>query len=112
MAFYGTNAAVVWANFTGTGTIRDSFNVSSVTQNGTGDVSVSYTNNLVDNDYVVSGLLDNWEGTNSDSGGIMYGHNNNCLATDGCRLTTVRCRFDQQPPQRQNFGNIMIAVFR
>jgi hypothetical protein len=40
-----------WVNFNGTtspGTIRASFNVSSVTKNGTGDYTVNFTNALVD----------------------------------------------------------------
>ena len=55
MAFYGTNAAVAWVNTTGTGTIRDSFNVTSVTRNGEGDISVNFTNNITDNDMLLLG---------------------------------------------------------
>ena len=112
MAFYGTNAAVAWVNTTGTGTIRDSFNVTSVTQNGTGDITVNFTNNITDNDYVVTGWTDNYEGTNSDSGGIVTGESNSCMAADGVRLVTLRARFDQQPPQRQNFGVVCVSIFR
>jgi hypothetical protein len=48
--------AKCWINFNGTGTIaiRDSHNVSSITDNGTGDYQVSYTNNMsVANNYCV-----------------------------------------------------------
>ena len=46
----GQVAAKVWVNFNGTGTIaaRASFNVSSLTDNGTGLYFVNYTNSLVD----------------------------------------------------------------
>jgi hypothetical protein len=49
--------ARAWVNFNGTGTvaIRASFNVSSITDNGTGDYTVNFTNSLVDGSYVVSG---------------------------------------------------------
>ena len=42
-----------WVNFNGTGTvaIRASFNVSSITDNGTGDYTVNMTNALVDADF-------------------------------------------------------------
>jgi hypothetical protein len=42
-----------WVNFNGTGTvaIRGSFNVSSITDNGTGDYTVNFTNALVDANY-------------------------------------------------------------
>ena len=38
--------ARAWVNFNGTGTvaIRDSFNVSSITDNGTGNYTVTFTN--------------------------------------------------------------------
>ena len=46
-----------WVNFNGTGTvaIRDSFNVSSITDNGTGDYTINFTNAMLDANYVVSG---------------------------------------------------------
>ena len=48
-------AAKAWVNFNGTGTvaIRASFNVSSITDNGTGDYTVNFTTALVDANYAV-----------------------------------------------------------
>ena len=49
--------AKAWVNFNGTtspGTIRSSFNVSSVTKNGTGDYSVNFTSSLADANYSAS----------------------------------------------------------
>lgn len=42
-----------WVNFNGTGTvaIRSSFNVSSITDNGTGDYTVNFTNALPDTNF-------------------------------------------------------------
>ena len=46
-----------WVNFNGsTGVIRASFNVTSITKNGTGDYTVNMTNSLPDANYSVSGL--------------------------------------------------------
>jgi hypothetical protein len=47
--------AKAWVNFNGAGTvaIRDSHNVSSVTDNGTGDYTVNMTNALSNSDYCV-----------------------------------------------------------
>ena len=44
-----------WVNFNGTGTvaIRASYNVSSITDNGTGDYTVNFTTALVDTNYAV-----------------------------------------------------------
>jgi hypothetical protein len=47
-------SAKAWVNFNGTGTIaiRDSFNVASITDNGTGDYTANFTTALTDADYV------------------------------------------------------------
>jgi hypothetical protein len=44
-----------WVNFNGTGTvaIRASFNVSSITDNGTGDYTVNFTTALPDDKYSI-----------------------------------------------------------
>jgi len=49
------NAAKAWVNFNGTGTIaiRASYNVTSLTDNGTGDYTVNLTNALTDTNYAV-----------------------------------------------------------
>jgi hypothetical protein len=46
-----------WVNFNGTSTvaIRAQYNVSSITDNGTGDYTVNFTTALVDANYSVSG---------------------------------------------------------
>lgn len=48
--------AKAWVNFNGTGTvaIRASLNVSSITDNGTGDYTVNFTNAFVDANYAVA----------------------------------------------------------
>ena len=45
-----------WINFNGTGTIaiRDSFNVSSITDNGQGDYTVTMTNAMSNTNYAVA----------------------------------------------------------
>ena len=49
-------SAKAWVNFNGTGTvaIRASFNVSSITDNGTGDYTVNFTTAMVDANYCVT----------------------------------------------------------
>ena len=48
----------VWINFNGESTIasRDSFNVSSITDEGTGDYQLNYTNNMGNANYAPSGM--------------------------------------------------------
>jgi hypothetical protein len=50
-----TNTCRAWVNFKGTGTvaIRASFNVSSITDNGTGNYTVNFTTAMPDDDYSV-----------------------------------------------------------
>ena len=49
--------AKVWVNFNGTGTvaIRDSLSVSGLTDNGTGDQTVAFANNMDNDDYSSTG---------------------------------------------------------
>lgn len=50
-------SAKAWVNFNGTGTvaIRAAFNVSSITDNGTGDYTVNFTTALPNADYSAVG---------------------------------------------------------
>ena len=50
--------AKVWVNFNGTGTvaIRDSFNTSSITDNGTGLFQVNFSSALSNTNFCVSGM--------------------------------------------------------
>jgi hypothetical protein len=50
-----SGTAKAWVNFNGTGTvaIRRSFNVSSITDNGTGSYNVNFTTAMVDANYAV-----------------------------------------------------------
>jgi hypothetical protein len=52
-AVVGSQLCRAWVNFNGTGTvaIRASFNVSSITDNGTGDFTVNFTTAMVDANY-------------------------------------------------------------
>jgi hypothetical protein len=49
-------SAKAWVNFDGTGTvaIRASYNVSSITDNGTGDYTVNFTNAFPDANYAAT----------------------------------------------------------
>jgi len=50
-------SAKAWVNFNGTGTvaIRASYNVSSITDNGTGDYTINFTNALPNANYSMAG---------------------------------------------------------
>jgi hypothetical protein len=63
--------AKAWVNFNGTGTIaaRDSENVSSLTDNGTGEYTITISNDFSNTNYLLLGtcLLDN----NTDGRGFV-----------------------------------------
>lgn len=64
-----TGIAKAWVNFNGTGTvaIRDSFNVSSITDNGTGDYTVNFTTAMPNANYVATvNCSDNVTGGSAD----------------------------------------------
>ena len=65
--FVVEGSAKVWINFNGTGTIatRDSFNVTSITDGGTGLYTVTIANNMNNDDYSTTGAA----GEEDDSGG-------------------------------------------
>ena len=50
--------AKMWIQFDGTGTIgtQDAFNRGGLTDNGTGNYTVTFTNNMNNNDYASSGI--------------------------------------------------------
>jgi hypothetical protein len=89
-----------WVNFNGTGTvaIRASYNVSSITDNGTGNYTVNFTNALSDSNYA-----------------FVFGNNNadrNCesltLATDSFQLGA----WTIETNTRIDLSVISVAIFR
>jgi len=80
-----TTNALAWVNFNGTGTvaIRSSYNVSSITDNGTGDYTVNFATALSDANYSCVVTADTtssairsvavWSGTNPTASLIRVG---------------------------------------
>lgn len=79
----GGNAVKAWVNFNGTGTvaIRAAFNVSSITDNGTGDYTVNFTSALSDANYCMA----------SSAGGSASSSSYLCIK-DNATPTTTSCR--------------------
>ena len=94
---YGCRA---WVNFNGTGTvaIRASGNVTSITDNGTGDYTVNFTTNLPDTNYAISGFCLNE---------ARY------VSELGTRTTSsVQVVVANETPTRFDNSIVMVAVFR
>jgi len=98
---YGCRA---WVNFNGTGTvaIRASGNVSSITDNGTGDYTVNITTAMPDANYAVAVMAG--EQT------VTFGH----PVTSTTAPTTSAYRFQTMAENGtlQDSGRVMVAIFR
>ena len=75
-----------WVNFNGTGTvaIRASFNVSSITDNGTGDYTVNFTNALADANYCFA-----FSGNNDGSANAIMTKYNQAPTTTAFRFYSI-----------------------
>ncbi len=97
-----------WVNFNGTTntggfcTIRSSFNVTTVADNGTGDYTINFTNALPDANYAVSG---------SQGGGNNYAwrtyEDATARTSSLVRIFMVNASFSAADPTQAN-----IAIFR
>jgi hypothetical protein len=77
-----------WVNFNGTGAvpIRASGNVSSITDNGTGDYTVNFTIAMPDANYVMAGTGEDTDNT----GDVLIGRANGATkSTSACRIKTL-----------------------
>lgn len=99
-------SAKAWVNFNGTGTvaIRASFNVSSITDNGTGDYTVNFTNAFSDANYSVSGTSANQDGSVASSVGIR---NDVAPTTSGFRI-----QVSQHNAGLRDVNYVCLSVFR
>ena len=106
MANAVNGSAKAWVNFNGTGTvaIRGSYNVSSITDNGTGDYTVNLTNAMPDVNFSVCGSSNEW--TNTFSGGQRVV---NCCTPSS---STVRLGITYQNGGVGDQPIVCVAVFR
>jgi len=75
-----------WVNFNGSGTvaIRDSYNVSSITDNGTGDYRCNFTSSLGNANYSVTGSCESQSSANT----VIFENHKNGQTTDICYQTS------------------------
>jgi hypothetical protein len=84
--------AKAWVNFNGTGTvaIRASGNVSSITDNGTGDYTLNFTTALQDANYSISGSCS----TPGTASGIFIAPITSVPTTTAIRIAIVNTAFN------------------
>lgn len=96
--------AKAWVNFNGTGTvaIRAQYNVSSITDNGTGDYTVNFTTAMADANYSVCGT------TGTSFKGVTLS-----APSPSAALTTSSCRINASTPASEfDMATISVAIFR
>jgi len=96
-------SARAWVNFNGTGTvaIRASGNVSSITDNGTGNYTVNFTNSMPDTSYAILGMT-------AYAGGVCEEVSAPIRTVSAVKILT---------PQTTNgaptdYSNVNVAIFR
>jgi hypothetical protein len=110
-----------WVNFNGTGTvaIRAQYNVSSITDNGTGDYTVNFTTALTDGNYSLMGTVSNtvndWVGTYAGSTRGVCGIQQSGLTqptTSACRIESGLGATAANNGAYEDFSAIYVAIFR
>jgi hypothetical protein len=108
-------ACRAWVNFNGTGTvaIRDSGNVASITDNGTGDYTVNFTTALPDANYsVVSVGSREFAATVAALNAIAWLVPNGATTTSvGVTCTGTNSGFSSTA-NLQDYPNFNVAIFR
>jgi len=96
-----------WVNFNGTGTvaIRGSGNVSSITDNGTGDYTINFTTAMPDTNYAFTGA--GTAGGAMNAGNLAYNWDSNTKTTSALRVYTVSTSYSAVDANQAN-----VSVFR
>ena len=108
---YGCRA---WVNFNGTGTvaIRGSGNVSSITDNGTGDYTVNFTNAMPDANYATTAMTNSWDSTQTANTVVGFQTTN---SSDPTTYTSSAVRISLKRTQSTTLDDrpyISFSIFR
>jgi hypothetical protein len=104
--------AKAWVNFNGTGTvaIRASLNVTSITDNGTGDYTVNFTNAMADANYSIGTSAGYMNGDNNSV--LLHGPKNRASYSNAFSTTGVRVQSSDQTQSATDAGVFCVSVFR
>ena len=122
--------AKAWVNFNGTTVtsaadmtgVNDSFNVSSVVDNGVGDYTITFATNMSNANYVFVGSVRNIDGNSphvSGSGPIsenrgpvgVFVHGTTGATTLACRINSRRGSSDSNDGADADFTSVYCAFF-
>jgi hypothetical protein len=103
----GVNDAKAWVNFNGTGTvaIAESFNVSSITDNGTGLYTVNFTTAMPDDDYAAA------VGANIDNSNNDVRRNCRIISINSSNLSVVTGA-NTNSDSKEDFAIVTVMIFR
>lgn len=103
-----------WVNWNGTGTvaIRASFNVSSITDNGTGDYTVNFTNAMPDANYAVSGVIGDGTTTDNVTYSMKLRSPNTAQVAGSVRLGTTFANPTSSAGTSADFSHVGVSIFR
>lgn len=96
MAYFGENTCHAWANINcknNQDTVRDSYNISSVTDIGAGRQQFNFSTNAINNDFVYVSMAGN-EGSTTTSGRTQT--NDGSQTTSSFRLRNLNTNSDTQ----------------
>ena len=115
-AVIGGQLCKAWVNFNGTSTvaIRASYNVSSITDNGTGDYTVNLTTALADANYSINGTAAR-TGTTAQAGAGFTLTANDVVAartSSACRLIVLVNAGDAAYDTPIDSAHVNVAIFR
>lgn len=101
-------ACRAWVNFNGTGTvaIRDSGNVSSITDNGTGNYTINFTTSIEDANYCAVGSA-----SGTATAGQTYVVGMYSATATGSQQVAV-CRNDENVSTPTDRDAVLVAIFR
>jgi hypothetical protein len=108
------NVAKAWVNFNGTGVvaIRASYNVSSITDNGTGLYTVNFTTAMVDVNFVVAGSATADDEANVANGSRWLTLGSPMSNNIGRTTSTVKVNVSYDFSNQQDGTQVNVAVFR
>jgi hypothetical protein len=106
--------AKAWANFnpsSGTVVTNNTFNVSSITRNGTGDYTITFATAMPNANYVMGAVLGNGTSTTDGVAWVVSYQSTTNITTSSCRIITSygsnagRGLFDPNPVTVLFIGN-------
>jgi hypothetical protein len=95
-----TGIAKAWVQFNGSGTIASSFNVSSITRNGTGDYTINFSTTLANANYCCVGTST----YNTAQLGTWAFPYSSAPTTSAARVATYSYLFNPQDNGYNNFA--------